>query len=141
MAWYWERGLPWGRPRIESCSWLLIEIISFLWSRKLLIHLMNFLLRPIDVSVKSTLSNQTSSKVLLTSRKIPVAGWPLSKPYLIVSNILNRLLFVLLFFLESFCCLLNFAVFCPPSCSRYLLRRFPRVYHGMKWLWRSIASY
>ena len=50
-----ERGMPWGTPWmgvIGSLSWSLIEIISFLWYRKLLIHLVNFLFRPIAVSLK-----------------------------------------------------------------------------------------
>ena len=53
-----ERGLPWGTPWmgvIGSLSWSLIEIISFLWKRKLLIHLINFLFRPIAVKEKATI--------------------------------------------------------------------------------------
>ena len=43
-----ERVLPWGTPWmgvIMSLSWSLIEIVSLLWWRKFLIHLINFLLR------------------------------------------------------------------------------------------------
>ena len=106
-----ERGLPWGTPwmrMIGSLSRSLIEIISFHWWRKLLIHLINLLFRPIDVNLNRRPSNQTWSKAFLTSRNIPVVGWPLQKPSLIVSKSLNKLSFVLLFFLNPFCCLLNF---------------------------------
>ena len=93
---------------IGSLSWSLIEIASFLWWRKLLIYLINFLFRRIAVNLKRRPSNQTWSKAFSTSRNIPVVGWPLQKPSLIVSKSLNKLSSVLLFFLNSFCCLLNF---------------------------------
>ena len=107
-----ERGLAWGTPWmgiIGSLIWSLIVIISFLWSRKLLIHLINFLFRPTDVILKRR-PYQTWSKAFSTSRNIPVVGWPLQKPSLIVSKSLNKLSYVLLFFLRPFCCLLNFFV-------------------------------
>ena len=106
-----ERGLPWGTPwmgMIGSLSWSLIEITSFLWGRKLLIHLINFLFRPTDVNLKRKLSNQTWSKTFSTSRNIPIVGWSFQKPSLIVSKSLSKLSFVLLFFLKPFFYLLNF---------------------------------
>ena len=66
-----ERGLSWGTPwmgMIGSLSCSLIEIISFLWWRKLLIYLINFLFRPIDVNLKRRPSNQTWSKAFSTSK-------------------------------------------------------------------------
>ena len=74
-----EGGLPCGTPWmgvIGSRSSSLTEIISFLWQRKLLIHLINFLFRPIEVNLKRSPSNQTWSKAFSTSRKIPVVEWP-----------------------------------------------------------------
>ena len=105
-----ERGLPCPTRQgvIGSVSWSLIEIVSFLWLRKLLIHLINFLFRPTEINLKRSPSNQTWSKAFLTSVKIPVVGWSLQKPSLTISKKLNKLSFVLLFFLKPFCCLLNF---------------------------------
>ena len=106
-----ERGLPWETlwmGVIGSLSWSLIEIISFLWWRKLLIHLINFLFRLIEVNLKRRPSYHTWSKAFSTSRNIPVVGCPLQKLSLIVSKSLNKLSFVLLFFLKPFFCLLNF---------------------------------
>ena len=106
-----EKGLPWGTPwigMIGSLSWSLIEIISFLWWRKLPIHLINFLFRPIEVNLKRRPSYHTWLKAFSSSRNIPVVGWPLQKPCLIVSKSLVKLSFLLLFFLKPFCCLLNF---------------------------------
>ena len=106
-----ERGLPWGTPwmgMIGSLSWSLIKINSFVGWRKLLINLVNFLFRTIDVISKRIPSYQTWSKAFSTSRNISVVGWPLQKPSLIVSKSLNKLSFVILFFLKPFYCLLNF---------------------------------
>ena len=114
-----ERGLPWEilwMGVIGSLSWSLIEIISFLWWRKLLIHLINFLFRPIEINLKRRPSYHTWSRAFSTSRNIPVVGCPLQKPSLIVSKSLNKLSFVLLFFLKPFFCLLNFLL-----ASAYLL--------------------
>ena len=108
-----ERGLPRGTPWmgvIGSLSWSWIDIIS-LSDRKLLIHLINFLFRTIGVNLKRSPSHQTWSKAFSTSGIIPVVGWPLQKPNLTVSKSLNK--FVLLFFLNPFCCLLNFALASP----------------------------
>ena len=73
-----DRGLSCGTPwmgMIGSLSWSFIEIISVLWERKLLIHLINLLFRPIDVNLKRRPSNHTWSKACPASRNIPVVGW------------------------------------------------------------------
>ena len=87
-----KRGLPCGTTwmgMFGSLSWSLIEIISFLWWRKLLIHLINFLFRAIDVMLKRRPSCKTWSKAFLNSRSIPVLGCPSKKPSLIVLKSLN----------------------------------------------------
>ena len=97
-------GSDWVTKLVVIC-WLLI---IFLWQRKLVIHLVNLLFRPIEVNVKIRPSYHTWTKAFSTSRNIPVVGWSLQKSSLIVSKSLNRLPFVLLFFLKPFCCLLIF---------------------------------
>ena len=91
----------------------------------MLIHLINFLFRHIEVNVKRRPSYHTWSKVFSTSRNIPAVGWPLEKPSLIVSKSLNELSFVLLFFFETI--LLFIKLFITLSPIANVVRLFQEV--------------
>ena len=126
---------------IGSLNWLLIEIISFLWQRKLLIDLINFLFKAIDVNLKRNPLNQTWSEAFSTSRKMPVVEWPIWKSNFIVSNSLDKFSLMLLFFFVAILLIIEFfVIFCPVALVIWysLFQKFTEVGCKTK---RSIASY
>ena len=116
---------------IRSRSWLLIEMISFVWKRKLQIRLINFLLIIIEVSLKRSLSNRK---------------WSTSYHFLIMKTVfnflklLNRLSFALFFFCSHFVVCWIFCLI-QPSWLNCLLLPFAKVYHAGSNNQRPVAFY